>query len=366
MTTMAGWVNVASLPLVGPFAALAVSRRCLACAWAAEQTAAEQVRTLRDHIDKLEEDQAGLRDRAHRDAADLDSLRETLARVERHAAPEPPDLMPVARAHDRTLEIRTNAGKVNASSVERVQFISELIERAERVNDGVAKLSVDAEASQDSVSEIDGVIAQVSQSVVSLSGDIADTVAGLTPMQDVARAFQTHFDAVKTATDRIRGLAMQIRLVSLNASVEAARAGEAGKGFTIVATEVRDLAERSNKDLEEIGQVVHGLETSMRDLFGELSRLEDGLTGNRETSETCSNLSVGLCAEVRALSQRILNASETMARQVPAVVSLIEDIRQIQVNTQAAVTGSATNIELCNAILVDLSALCPEDRRCSA
>lgn len=63
-------------------------------------------------------------------------------------------------------------------------------------------------------------------------------------------------EKIGDALQTIQSIASQTNLLSLNASIEASRAGEAGRGFTIVAQEIRTLADSSAKSAHEIKQIV--------------------------------------------------------------------------------------------------------------
>ena len=361
------WLKVVLTFLV-PFGVSGVTGIAVTHAFRARlaEQQSEADRSLARCTNELEQALAHLREiESTRDElqAELDAARQAL--VSSQSGSEAPPVDPVSgncvrQAGRRVVEIRDNATRVNMSSIERVQFISALIDRCETVGKSIENLSTEALESGRSIQEINAGIGQVSGSVVALDDEIAETAGQVGEMTEMAMAFQEQFDSVKEATKRINSLAFQTRLLALNASIEAARAGEAGKGFKVVATEVRHLAESSTNDSAEIAAFVEQLEDSLNGLLAKISAVDTVLSQNRQTSDECRSLSVEIRSEVENLSERIHGAGQETATQLPAVMGLIDDIKQIKANTEAAVTGSAKNISLCEDTLRDLKAALAE------
>ncbi len=147
------------------------------------------------------------------------------------------------------------AAGIQAAASEIAQGNEDLGERTEQASSSLQQTSASMETLSAAVHGTAGLAEQASQvaraaSAVAAQGDQA--------VQEVVRNMQALHQAsgqIGSISELIGGIAFQTNLLALNAAVEAARAGEQGRGFSVVAAEVRALAQRCSGAATEIQQL---------------------------------------------------------------------------------------------------------------
>jgi methyl-accepting chemotaxis protein len=184
----------------------------------------------------------------------------------------------------------------------------------------IAQVSAAAAANAESSQELNALTQALSENAEKGGTAMVETVNSMGRLEESSRR-------VAEVVGLIDDIAFQTGMLSLNAAVEAARAGEAGRGFSVVASEVRQLAQRCAESAEEIRQLI--------------GNAVDQVTQSSNNIQQVSAALDAVMSGIRSVSDRLHNISTSSAQQSASLGEVTQSV------------GSLDGITRQNAVMVE-------------
>lgn len=153
---------------------------------------------------------------------------------------------------------------------------------------------------------------------------------------ETTEALQSKSVQVNDILKLLGNIAEQTNLLALNASIEAARAGEFGKGFSVVADEIRTLAESTGTSLKKVNTILSELKDNINLVKTQMvENSKKTQSGNEIITKTVDEIKM-ITAHLREFSNTIVDinkASSTLFTKTQNVVDFNEEINNLTQNT---------------------------------
>jgi methyl-accepting chemotaxis protein len=237
----------------------------------------------------------------------------------------------------------TDTAEAIANQTLQTQEIQEVIDMTHDATEQIVAITEDTKAALD----------EGTKAIKSLFEQVDYSINASKEMQGVSIELQEKTEQVRGITNIILGISSQTNLLALNASIEAARAGESGRGFAVVADEIRNLAEQTRRETENITGLIESLSANAKEVT---ARVEDNVAFSNKENESAKMASskfeeitqkiAQLSQEVGDISNRVSNLRTSNNRIVDSVNTLSATSEEISASSQEASNVSENSVAM--------------------
>ena len=226
-------------------------------------------------------------------------------------------------------ELSSTSLEVGRSVEISMNIVGNTTQKAHVLKDELGEGIMEAKEGKTELLKANDFLKDANHAILELTKDIQNSAA--TEIELAGKIQQLSHDAeqVKEVLVVIGDIADQTNLLALNAAIEAARAGEQGRGFAVVADEVRKLAERTQKSLQEINATINVIVQAIVDS-------SDQMTSNSKKVESLASTASNVENKINNMFQVMNNATslsdkttENYLKTGTDIESMIDDVSQI-------------------------------------
>jgi methyl-accepting chemotaxis protein len=217
---------------------------------------------------------------------------------------------------------------VSGSIEQMVQSVKHVSENTETLSTAALETSASMEEMASSLRAVDASVehsARVSLEVVESAekgqAKVRQTIQGMEAIQEatdtaekVIRSLHDQTEEIGAIVDVIDDVADETNLLALNAAIIAAQAGEHGRAFSVVADEIKDLAERVLTSTKEIGTLIGALQDGANNAIAAIERGSSSVASG-----------VNLSAEAGMALEEITRASRDSGDRISGIVTSLRE-----------------------------------------
>ncbi|AOM83550.1 methyl-accepting chemotaxis protein [Salisediminibacterium beveridgei] len=175
-----------------------------------------------------------------------------------------------------------------------------------------------------------------------------ESSSSIQAIQEVIVNTEKSVKTIEKASSQIASISDQTNLLALNASIEAARAGEAGRGFSVVADEIRKLAEQSSTFNSEIAGVIGTLSNQAKGAVNSVENVRElSINQNKALEETTSSFDQ-IAASLKTsldLIGTLEQSKETMIDKKNALIEVMEHLAAVSEENASTSEEISASIE---------------------
>lgn len=258
-----------------------------------------------------------------------------------------------------TEEISSTIQNIARGAEVQADMVNRTSEITRRLATQVEDISKRARNADDLAGRTGAMAEQGEQYARSAVAQINDVAAKVEHAARSVRVFQEKALAINKTVNFITSIAQQTHLVALNASIEAARAGEQGRGFSVVAEEVRKLADNARRFAQQISGLADSINEGSKDVIDSMAQTSAAGKEGVAVVQLAGNSLEEISTAVLGTAERMKEISFLTAEQergADGLVKAFEELHRIAESNAAGTEQASAATEEQTASMEEMAA----------
>lgn len=252
------------------------------------------------------------------------------------------------------VEIVSSAStELSSSSESMCQIAAEASKKSEIVATAAEQAAGNVQAVAAATEEMTGAVNEISHQMSNSTALAIEAEKFAESAGQQVVQLQEAASKIGSVVQLINDIASQTNLLALNATIEAARAGEAGKGFSVVAAEVKTLAQQTASATLEISNYVAGIQSATETTVSGINDISGKITEMKEASAAISAAVEEQSAATQEIASNIERASAG-TQEVTSNITEVAKAAQETGNSAQEVNSAAEELSKQSASLRDV------------
>lgn len=273
-----------------------------------------------------------------------------------------------ASALNATTQIASSIEEIASDATSQAEAVNEVVNNVSGMNSNTADMNT-------AVDEMNNYVNDLTNNSVQMKDSIELMRKGSATMSDNVSAISVKIDETNqaiekmtTILDAIEEIASKTNLLALNASIEAARAGESGRGFSVVAENIKNLAENTSDELNNIKLIIEDITKSFTECSSCIELVVNTNNSNSDKTNSVIKsfevLSTGIDATKDNLS-KVKSLTEQLNGYMNEVSVQINSVEKSAESTAAATQEVTASSEELAALMTSVNDNCNEMNKVS-